>query len=123
MPTDRARFDKPAFFAAIDAARATRAMTWRDVSRTTGLSASTFTRLAQGHGPDVDTMAVLADWADLDIDPFIHRTHGLEPTPPLAVFAIGFHRDPALSPTAARCLTAVMLAAYNELREAARADT
>jgi transcriptional regulator with XRE-family HTH domain len=120
MP-DRARFDKAGFFAAVEATRVARGLTWRQVARETTLSPSTFTRLQQGYGPDVDTMAILVDWAGIDTDRFIIRTHDPDPDPPLPILVTAFFRDPALTVTAAKTAAAVTLAAYNQLRGAPHA--
>ena len=50
-------FDAAGFFAALDAQRRSTKKTWKQVAGEAGLSASTLTRLAQGHRPDIDWRA------------------------------------------------------------------
>ena len=47
--------------------RLRRAKTWKQVAKDAEVSASTLTRMAQGRRPDVDSLAALADWSELDL--------------------------------------------------------
>jgi transcriptional regulator with XRE-family HTH domain len=69
-----ASFDQPAFAAAIAAVITARGLSDRQAAEQAGLSPSTLTRIRQGHNPDVDNLAALADWAGLPVDAFIVRT-------------------------------------------------
>ncbi len=60
----RAKFDAAGFAAALDATRATRGATWRQVATEAKVSPSTLTRLGAGYRPDMDGFAALADWLD-----------------------------------------------------------
>lgn len=62
MPPSPARINVRALYAALDAQREARGMSWRQLAKDRGLSPSTFTRLANGHRPDVDAFAVLVGW-------------------------------------------------------------
>jgi transcriptional regulator with XRE-family HTH domain len=70
-------FDQPAFAAAIAAVIHARGLTDRQAALQAGLSPSTLTRIRQGHNPDVDNLAALADWAQLPVDAFIVRTRDI----------------------------------------------
>lgn len=62
------RLDVPEFHRRLDLQRTDRGLSWRDVAAATGLSASTFSRIADGHRPDADALVSLLVWLDLDTD-------------------------------------------------------
>lgn len=58
----RKRLDVATLHSALDYIRAHRQMTWKAVAEEAGLSASTLTRLGQGHAPDADGLCALMAW-------------------------------------------------------------
>jgi transcriptional regulator with XRE-family HTH domain len=56
------KFDNEGFFAALDAHRLAKRLTWKQVAEQSEVSASTLTRMAQGKRPDVDGLAALLKW-------------------------------------------------------------
>ena len=75
-------FDAAAFYEAIDATRQARHLNWKQVAASSGVSASTLTRMAQGKRPDVDGLAALAAWSGLNADDFIRTEEARsEPEP------------------------------------------
>jgi hypothetical protein len=58
----RKRLDVATPHSALDYVRAHRRMTWKAVADEAGLSASTLTRLGQGHAPDADGLCALMVW-------------------------------------------------------------
>lgn len=60
----------PALYAALDVHRETQGLSWRDVARITGLSASTFTRLRHGRSLDLDGYVVCCRWLGLPLEAF-----------------------------------------------------
>jgi transcriptional regulator with XRE-family HTH domain len=120
MTTKRGTFDADGFFAALDAERQSRGVTWKKVAEGAGISPSTLTRLAQGKRPDVDSLAALTAWSGLPIDNFVRRAKGTEPTEPapLAMISTYLRSDPALSAEAATALDEVVKATYERLRRA-----
>lgn len=66
-----ARINVPALYAALDAQRAATGLSWRQLAKDRGLSPSTFTRMANGHRPDVDAFAALVRWLDQPAERFI----------------------------------------------------
>ena len=60
--------DVPELRRRLDARRLERGLSWRDLAEITGLSASTFSRLADGNRPDADALVTLLVWLDLDTD-------------------------------------------------------
>ena len=57
--------DVAALHAALDRKRKLDELSWRELAGRLDISASTFTRMAQGHRPDVDTFATLLRWLDM----------------------------------------------------------
>jgi hypothetical protein len=54
--------DIAALYAAIDRKRQAKKMSWRGLAAILEITPSTFTRMAQGLKPDVDTFATLVRW-------------------------------------------------------------
>jgi transcriptional regulator with XRE-family HTH domain len=117
MRGDRDRaFDNEAFFAALDATRQARELTWKQLAQEAGVSASTLTRVGQGRRPDVDSFAALSAWAGLDPEDFLPAASG--PAEPLSEISLLLRRDPKLSPEAASILDELLKATYERLRDA-----
>jgi transcriptional regulator with XRE-family HTH domain len=84
MAQTRGRIDVAALYAALDAERGARGLSWRQLARECGLSPSTFTRLANELRPDVDAFAVLVRWLNQPAERFIApEDTGLAPEPDL----------------------------------------
>jgi transcriptional regulator with XRE-family HTH domain len=62
--------DVDALHGALDAARVKEGMSWRELSRVIGVSASTMSRLSQGQNPDVNAFAKMVRWMRVDADSF-----------------------------------------------------
>jgi transcriptional regulator with XRE-family HTH domain len=71
MSASPARINVRALYAALDAQRDARGLSWRQLAKDRGLSPSTFTRLANGHRPDVDAFAALVGWLGQPAERFI----------------------------------------------------
>ena len=108
-------FDATGFYLALDAARQSRSLSWRQVADRAGVSASTLTRMAQGKRPDVDSLAALTSWSGLEVEKFLGGA--LRPEgEPLAKIVTYLRSDPNLTPEAADALDAVIKATYERLR-------
>jgi hypothetical protein len=68
------RFDPPALFKAMDEQRKARGLSWQDVSRETGVSASTLLRTRQQGRFEVDGVLAMTGWLDRAIEDFTRRT-------------------------------------------------
>lgn len=111
-------FDAEGFYDALDGARRVRKLTWKQVAEDSGVSASTLTRMGQGKRPDVDSLAALSAWADLNADMFITATRSEKHQgDSLAMISTYLRSDPNLSPTAAAALDALIQAAYERIRD------
>lgn len=77
MP-DSKGFDGQSFYIALASIVESKALTWKQVSQETGVSASTLTRMAQGRGPDAASLAALSAWSGLNPADFVE---GVQPPP------------------------------------------
>lgn len=111
------RFDVEGFYAALNAARLSRHMTWKEVAEEAGMSASTLSRIGQGKRPDVDGLAALLAWSKLKAEAFIPGA-GDEEAEPIARITALLRADPDLSPTNAKVLEDIVVATYGRLRGA-----
>lgn len=74
----RANFDGAGFWQALSRAVIARKVTWRQVSKATGVSASTLSRMRDGaRHPDAASLAALSAWAGLNPADFVP----IEPLP------------------------------------------
>jgi hypothetical protein len=64
------RFDAQALYRALDEQRQARDMTWADVSREIGVSASTITRTRDGGRLEVDGMLAMVSWLGRPVEVF-----------------------------------------------------
>jgi transcriptional regulator with XRE-family HTH domain len=67
----KSRLDTEALYAALDAQRQGRDLSWRQLAKEVGVSPSTMTRLAQGQRPDIDAFAALVRWLGQPADIFL----------------------------------------------------
>lgn len=78
----RVAFDHTAFAGAIVAVISAKGVSDREAARQAGVSPSTITRcIRQDHRPDVESLALLADWAGLPVDAFVLRQRPITDTP------------------------------------------
>jgi len=108
-------FESDAFYAALNATRLSRQMTWKDVAAETGVAASTLSRMSQGARPDVDGLAALLKWSQLKAENFIPGTSRAEAAPLARITAL-LRADKNLTPQNAKLMEEVVIATYNKLR-------
>lgn len=65
------RVDVTALHGALDRARASKDLSWRELARLIGVGASTMSRLAQGQNPDVNAFARIVRWLNVPAEAFI----------------------------------------------------
>jgi cyanate lyase len=68
------RFDAKALHKALDEQRKRRDMSWADVSKEIGVSASTLRRTKDGGRMEVDGMIAMVCWLDEKVETFIKET-------------------------------------------------
>jgi transcriptional regulator with XRE-family HTH domain len=108
-------FDTEAFYAALNAERASRGLTWKEVAEQSGVQASTITRIGQGKKPDVNGLAALLGWSNLQAETFM-RNVSKAPANPMAQIAALIRMDPALTHNSAQLMEDIVLTTYNRLR-------
>lgn len=113
------KVDVGALYAALDAQRRARGLSWRQLATEAGVSASTLTRMAQGKRPDVDGFAALLSWLGIPAESFMRGGTREEPEAMAAISSLlRARRD--LSPESAAALEDIIRAAYERLREKPR---
>jgi transcriptional regulator with XRE-family HTH domain len=110
--------DVKALYIALDAKRLALGMSWRTVAHSLDIAPSTFTRIAQGRRPDVDTFATLVRWIGVPAETFIQsatttRDTGIESAAMISAF---LRADRHLTPEAATALEELIEVAYRTLR-------
>jgi transcriptional regulator with XRE-family HTH domain len=109
------RFDNEAFYAALNAARLSKQMTWKDVAEEAGVAASTLSRIGHGAKPDVNGLAALLAWSNLKAEDFIRGVKEGE-AEPLAKITALLRADPRLSSQNAQLMENIVVSTYNKLR-------
>jgi transcriptional regulator with XRE-family HTH domain len=77
------RFDFESFYRAVNAKRAERAASWRQVAREIGVGKSTLARMAQNKRPDADGLAALSYWAEVNPADFVFAEEYMAAAPAL----------------------------------------
>lgn len=109
------RFDTEAFYAALNAVRLSRQMTWKEVASEAGVNASTLSRMNQGSKPDVDGLAALLGWSHLKAEMFIPSARRKEAEPIARITAL-LRADPNLSKENAKLIESIVIDTYKRLR-------
>ena len=68
------RFDSKGLYAALDAQRGARAMTWAQVAKETGVSSATITRTRLGGRLEVDGMLAMVRWLGVPVETFVRES-------------------------------------------------
>ncbi|HVS27524.1 MAG TPA: helix-turn-helix transcriptional regulator [Burkholderiales bacterium] len=111
-------FDDTAFYDAIEARRQAESLSWRQLGRKLALSPSTFSRLARGRRPDVETFVRLLAWLDLPAETFMKglaSSHKRMNQDTLAVVAATLRADRTIPSAGAGALEQLMRVAYARL--------
>jgi transcriptional regulator with XRE-family HTH domain len=113
-------FDDAVFFEALERRRQAEGLSWRQLGRRLGLSPSTFSRLARGKRPDVETFIKLLAWLDVPAATFMRGesmpSSGNADSDTLAVIATALRSDPSISRDAAGALEQLLRVAYSRVR-------
>ena len=72
-----------ALHAALDAAREQKELSWRQLAKEIGVSASTISRMANGLKPDVTAFAAMTTWLRMPAEDFYIGTEGSSEEPDL----------------------------------------
>ena len=108
--------DVEALYAALDNKRKTRGTSWRELARELDVSPSTFSRMAQGRRPDVDTFATLLRWLGMPAESFMRGTTLTAATEePVAMVSSYLRSARNVKQEDAEALEDIFRAAYNRL--------
>ena len=66
-------------YAALDAARSSKQLSWRQLAGELDISPSTLSRLANGHTPDTAAFTSMVTWLNIDAGKFIRTAHAQKP--------------------------------------------
>lgn len=82
--SDSPSVDVKALHAALDAARVEKDLSWRQLAKEIGVSASTISRMANGLKPDVTAFAAMTTWLRMPAERFyVTSTSGAQQEPEL----------------------------------------
>lgn len=116
MPQNLINVD--ALIAALDAERSVRGVSWRQVAKDAGVSASTLTRMQQGKSPDLNTFSALTRWLDIPAERFYAETSQQStPEDPLAVISTLLRGKKKMNPKAVAALQELVNAAFKLSKE------
>jgi transcriptional regulator with XRE-family HTH domain len=120
-------FDAEAFYEALARVVEARKVRWRHVSKETGVTPSTLTRMGQGRRPDAASLAALSAWAGLNPADFVAtprkyppRSNDAVDANPMIAIAGLLRADAHLQPGAAKALADIIHIAYDKLKRGAR---
>lgn len=114
-----ATVDVEALYAALDQKRRQEDLTWRKLAKAMEISPSTFTRMAQGRRPDVDTFVALCSWLGVPAESFARDGAELkdEEDNTLVVISTHLRASRKLSPRSAEAIEEIVRAAYQRLKD------
>lgn len=103
-------------YAALDQKRQMAGLSWRELARSLGISSSTFTRMAQGRRPDVDTFAILLRWLNMPVEAFMIASEvEVGEQEPLAMISSYLRAAKNMRPEDAKALDEIIRVAYQRL--------
>lgn len=117
MEPSEKKFDGEGFYEAVAATVVARGVTWKEVSKATGISSTTLTRMAQGRRPDAASLAALSAWAGINPADFVKDERSVRRPEPLAQISRLLRTDRRLKPEAARALDVMIRTAYSQLAQ------
>lgn len=121
--TTKDAFDADGFYAALDRTVRARTTSWREVSKKTGVSSTTLTRMGQGRRPDAASLAALSAWAGLNPADYVQVSFARDTTPAtLQQVCLLFRQDSQLTDVAREKLEQIVETAYNALKEPAKRE-
>lgn len=105
-----------ALYAALDQKRQIGRLSWRELAQQLTISPSTFTRMAQGRRPDVDTFAILLRWLNMTVESFMMTQGGeVGEQEPLAMISSYLRAAKNMRPEDAKALDEIIRVAYQRL--------
>ena len=109
--------DVPALYGAVDGKRQAKGMSWRELAKDLEISPSTFTRMAQGRRPDVDTFATLLRWLSMTAEMFTLSERGkVVESEPMVMISSYLRSAKNVTHEEATALEGIIKAAYKHLK-------
>lgn len=113
--------DIAALYAALDRKRQSNGLSWRSLATQLEISPSTFTRMAQGLKPDVDTFATLLRWLGMPQDEFLRPVkEGTEEADPIAMVSSYLRASKNLTEAQTNALEDIMQAAFRHMTKGSK---
>lgn len=110
--------DITALYAAIDRKRQAKKLSWRALAAALDITPSTFTRMAQGLKPDVDTFATLIRWLGMPQEKFLRPVREeAEDADPVAMISSYLRGSKNINHQQAEALEDIMGAAFRYLTQ------
>lgn len=108
--------DIAALYAAADRKRQAAGLSWRGLAAALKITPSTFTRMAQGLKPDVDTFATLVHWLGMRQEEFLRPAPtGREDADPMAMISSYLRSAKNVTQEQAEALEDIISAAFRHL--------
>ena len=108
--------DVEALYAALDSKRQAKSLSWRSLASKLEITPSTFTRMAQGLKPDVDTFATLLRWLGMPQEEFLRPTkHKAENADHVAMISSYLRGAKNITQEEAEALEDIISAAFRHL--------
>jgi transcriptional regulator with XRE-family HTH domain len=108
--------DIAVLYAALNRKRQTKKLSWRALATLLEITPSTFTRMAQGLKPDVDTFATLVRWLGMSQEQFLRpvkkKTENVDPVAMISSYLRGAKN---ISQQEAEAMEEIMTAAFKHL--------
>ena len=111
--------DVSALYVALDSRRKTQNKSWRELAKELGMSASVFTRLAQGRQPEMGSYQKMIGWLGGSMDDFseLGKPSDAEAKDTVDAIAAYLRADQALKPESAAAIETIVRAAYEEMSD------
>ena len=117
---ERTEFDFLAFYRALNTTVQARNTNWKQVSKETGISQTTLSRMSKGRHPDAGSLTALSAWSGLSpVDFMTGNKHDKEP---IAMVTKLLREDPNLDSEGADALESIIAAAYDRFKRASLGD-
>jgi transcriptional regulator with XRE-family HTH domain len=112
--------DVEALYRALNDKRDRRGVSWRELANELELSPSTFTRMAQGQRPDIDTFSTVLQWLGMPAEKYTRiagespKRHGIKAEPLVEISTL-LRSSKSIKPDQAEALNDIITAAYRSI--------
>ena len=117
---ERTEFDFLAFYRALSTTVQARNTNWKEVSKQTGVSQTTLSRMSKGRHPDAGSLTALSAWSGLNpVDFTTGYKHDKEP---IAMVTKLLREDPNLDSAGADALESIIATVYERFKRSSLDD-